>query len=82
MALKDDIAKIDIKVDKIDEKVDEMNVHMAEYNEQLKYHIHRTNILEKEHKGVMAHIHKVNGALKLIMSLGIIITIIKIIEVL
>lgn len=80
MALKDDLAKIDAKVDKLDDRLDSIDVHMAEYNEQLKIHIKRTEILEEEHKDVREHIAMVKGALKLVASSGIIIAIVKLIE--
>ena len=80
MALKDDIAKIDAKVDKLDDRLDSIDVHIAEYNEQLKYHIRRTDILEDEHKGVIKHISMVRGALTLLASSGIILAIAKLID--
>lgn len=80
MALKDDIQKIDIKVDKLDEKLDLIDNHLAVYNEQLKEHIRRTEILEEEVRPIAKFIAKFQGALTLIASSGIILGIAKLID--
>ena len=36
MALKDDIAKVEGKIDKMDDRLDKIDTHLAVYNEQLK----------------------------------------------
>lgn len=80
MALKDDLAKLDTKVDKLDDRLDKIDTHLAVYNEQLKIHIKRTEILEQDVAPIKDHVSKVNGALKLLASSGIILAIIKLIQ--
>ena len=89
--MKDQLDRIEAKLDKLDERADKVDVQLAEYNAQLKIHIKRNDNFEKklEHheshaakqmEPVLAHINKVNGALKLLASAGIILTIIKVLQ--
>lgn len=80
MAIKDDIHKLDNKVDKLDERLDKIDTHLAVYNEQLKIHIKRTELLENDVAPIKDHVSKINGALKLLASSGIILAIIKLIQ--
>ena len=77
---KEQLDRIEGKVDKLDERLDKHDVHLAKYNEQLEYHIKRTELLEGVVETVTTHINRVQGALKLFTSAGIILTIIKILE--
>lgn len=54
------------KLDKIQEDVSEIKTHLAVYNEQLKIHIRRSDLLEEQMAPVKKHVDMVNGALKLI----------------
>jgi len=80
MSTKDQLDRIEGKVDRLDERLDRHDVHLAEYNEQLKIHIKRTNILEVEVKSILKHVNMINGALKLIASVGIITAIVKLLQ--
>ena len=80
MALKDDLEKIDVKIDKIDDRLDKIDVHLAVYNEQLTEHIRRTEILENDVAPIKDHVSKVHGALKVIASSGILLGIIKLLQ--
>lgn len=80
--LKEQLNKIEKKVDNIDERIDSIDTHMAVYNQELKDHIRRTELLEEAVKPIQDHVSKVSGALKLLASTGIILTIIKVLEAL
>lgn len=80
MALKDDIAKVEGKIDKMDDRLDKIDTHLAVYNEQLKEHIRRTELLEADVEPIKVHVNKVHGALKLLGSVGILLGIIKLIQ--
>jgi chromosome segregation ATPase len=75
--MKDQLDRIEQKVDKLDERLDKHDTHLAVYNEQLKHHIKRTDLAESAIEKIMEHINKVNGALKLATSAGIILALIK-----
>jgi len=60
---------IEKKIDAIQEDVTEIKTHMAVYNEQLKIHIKRSDLLERKLEPVEKHVSMVNGALKL-LSVG------------
>lgn len=72
------------KVENIDTKLDSVDKHLAVYNEQLKVHIKRSELLEKEMKPVKNHVEFVNFVAKLISLLsfaaGIVITILTLLE--
>lgn len=80
MALKDDIKRVEVKVDKVDEKLDIIDNHMGVYNQQLKEHMRRTELLEEELKPIVKHVSMVQGALTVLTSSGIILGIIKLID--
>lgn len=52
----DHLNRIEGKIDKIDDRMDRVEVHMAVYNEQLKTHIKRTDLLEESVLPVVAHV--------------------------
>ena len=79
---KEQLDRIEAKVDKVDQRLDKVDTHMAVYNQELKDHIRRTELLEDAVKPIQEHVHKVTGALKVIASTGIILSIIKVLEVL
>lgn len=76
-----DCERIEVKLDSIDKRLDKIDVHLAIYNEQLKEHIRRTNLLEQEMKPVQEHVIAIKGIGKgiamLATSLGIILSILK-----
>lgn len=61
--MKDDLNRIENKLDKLDERLDNVDKHLSVYNEQLKYHIERTNLLESEVKPIKEHVHTVRNLL-------------------
>jgi len=61
--MKDEIEKLSIKLDKIDERIDSIDKGLAVYNSQLKFHIKRTDIIEKELKPLKTLFNKGQGVL-------------------
>lgn len=73
--------KIEQKLDKISEELAEINITLVEQNKDLKYHIHRTNLLEDHVKilenklnPIDKHISMVEGGLKLVGILATLTT--------
>ncbi len=64
------------KLDVIQKDVSEIKTHLAVYNEQLKIHIKRSELLEDKLEPVEKHVAMVSGALKLIGVLAMIASII------
>jgi len=58
------------KIDKLDDRLDKIDIHLAEYNTQLKIHIKRTEILEQDVKPISEHVSMMKGAGKLIGIIG------------
>lgn len=54
------------KLDKIQEDVTEIKTHLAVYNEQLKIHIKRSDLLEEKLEPVEKHVAMVTGVVKFI----------------
>jgi uncharacterized protein (UPF0335 family) len=73
--MKDELLNITRKVDKIDEKLNSIDTHLAVYNEQLKIHIKRTELLESDVEPIKKHVIQVSGSLKL---LGLLATVLAI----
>ena len=64
--------KLEGKIDKLDTRLDAIDVHLATYNEQLKIHIKRSEILEQELVPVKSHVALMNNLAKIVVFLGII----------
>ena len=64
--MKQDFERIHGKLDKFDERLDNIDTHLAVYNEQLKVHIKRTEMLEEDVAPIKDHVNQVKGAIKLI----------------
>ena len=62
--------KLEGKLDKLDERLDNVDKHLAVYNEQLGYHIRRTNILERKLEPVEDHVKFINGLIKVLLGIG------------
>jgi uncharacterized protein (UPF0335 family) len=73
--MKKELQDIAQKVDKLDEKLSSIDTHLAVYNEQLKIHIKRTEMLELDVEPIKRHVIQVSGSLKL---LGLIATMLAI----
>lgn len=69
------MAQLEDKIDKIQEDVGEMKTHMAVYNEQLKIHIKRSDLLEKRMQPVEDHVAAVNWSLRSVVWLSAVATI-------
>ena len=65
----DRLNRVELKVDKIDERLDSIDKNLAVYNEQLKIHIKRTNLLESEVKPIKDHVTQVRGVFKFLAFL-------------
>jgi archaellum component FlaC len=66
--------RIEERLDKVDEKLNSIDKHLAVYNEQLKEHIRRSNMLELEMKPVKAHVALMNSLAKILVALGAIVS--------
>lgn len=72
-----DFRKIDEKLDKIDSSITRIDITLAKQHESLKDHMRRTHLLEQSLKPVEKHVAMVNGALKFIGILAMIMGIIE-----
>ncbi len=70
--------RLENKIDKIIDKIGSIDTTLSAQHESLKIHIKRTDLLEKKVDAQEAYINKVTGALKLISSAGVIMTLIKV----
>jgi archaellum component FlaC len=61
--------KIYDKLDKIEQRLGNMDVHFAVYNQELKTHIKRTELLEKEVAPIKKHVNRVETVFWFITSL-------------
>jgi len=68
--------RIQNKLDSVDSKLGSIDTHMAVYNEELKEHIRRTELLENEVRPIKVHVLQVKGAFKLLTVLSIISTVV------
>jgi len=59
---------METKLDKINERLSSIDGHLAVYNEQLKNHIRRTELLEQKMEHVDTHVKMVNGIVKFLMG--------------
>ena len=71
-----ELDKIDRKLEKIDERIDNIDKHLAVYNSQLRFHIKRTDTLEKNIEPLRAHLIKTQGVLTFIGVLATIISVV------
>ena len=62
--MKNSLHNIEAKVNKLDDKLDSIDVHLAVYNEQLKVHIKRTEMLEEDMQPIKQHVHEVSVMFK------------------
>ena len=46
----ENLERLEKKLDKIDERIDQIDKHLAVYNAQLRFHIKRTDVLEKKYR--------------------------------
>ena len=70
-----ELEKIDRKLEKIDERIDSIDKHLAVYNSQLRFHIKRTDVLEKNIEPLKAHLNKTHGILTFIGIIATVITV-------
>ena len=70
-----DLDKIDRKLEKIDERIDNIDKHLAVYNSQLRFHIKRTDMLEKSMEPLKVHLNKTHGILPFIGVIATVITV-------
>ena len=70
-----ELDKIDTKLEKIDERIDNIDKHLAVYNSQLRFHIKRTDMLEKSMEPLKVHLNKTHGILTFIGVIATVITV-------
>ena len=63
LKMKNELEKLSDKLDKIDDRIDKIDKHLAVYNNQLEFHIKRTDIIEEELKPLRSNFFKVQGVL-------------------
>lgn len=64
------------KLDKLDERLDSVDKTLVKQEASLSEHIRRTELLEDDLKPVKAHVAQVNGAMKFIGLLSLVLGII------
>lgn len=64
------------KIDKLDDRLDNIDKHLAVYNQQLKEHIRRTTLLEKDVEPIKAHVAVVSSLSKTVTITSILLGII------
>lgn len=69
--------RIEEKLDKVADRLTSIDVTLGRQEEQLAYHIKRTDMLEEQLAPVKTHVAMVNGALKLVGILGVLGAIIE-----
>ena len=67
--------KLDSKIDKLDERLDSIDKTLVRQEEQLAYHIKRTNLLEADLKPVKRHVAHIEGVFKFLGIMATIATI-------
>ena len=58
-------------MDRIEDRLNSIDKHLAVYNEQLKYHIKRTDLLEEDLKPIKSHVVLMNNIAKIVIFLGV-----------
>jgi len=76
-----DCKRIEDKLENIDGRLDKIDIHLAVYNEQLKEHIRRTNILETKVEPIERHVIALQGLAKALglasVALGVALSLLK-----
>lgn len=75
--VKYDADRLNDQLDKLDARLDNIDIHMAEIKKDLKYHILRTDKLEDRVLPIESHVLMVNGGLKLLGVLAIVMGLIE-----
>lgn len=79
--MKEFTEKIDKKLDNIDQRLDNIDTKLAVYNEQLKIHIKRTEMLERDVSPIKDHVNQLKGIAKFttftIATVGVLAAIIQ-----
>jgi len=71
-----ELDKLDEKLEKIDERIDSIDKHLAVYNSQLRFHIKRTDMLERDIEPLKIHLNKTHGILTFIGVIATVITVV------
>lgn len=61
------------KLDEMDKRIDNIDITLAKQHVSLEEHIKRTNLLEEQLKPVNKHVDMVNGALKLLGFIAVLL---------
>ena len=69
--------RLESKIDHVVEKINSIDTTLAAQHESLKYHIKRTDLLERQVKPIEAHVNRINGALALISATGVVYAVVK-----
>lgn len=64
-------------MNEIHERLASIDKHLAVYNEQLKNHIRRTELLEEKMETVDTHVKMVNGVFKFILGVAAVSALLK-----
>ena len=71
-----ELDKLDEKLEKIDKRIDSIDKHLAVYNSQLRFHIKRTDMLERDIEPLKIHLNKTHGILTFIGVIATVITVV------
>lgn len=77
MSSDEKLIRIENKIDNLSDKIASIDVTLAAQHESLKYHIKRTDLLEKELTPIKKHSVMFQGMLKLLVYVGIVAGIIE-----
>lgn len=61
----------------LEKRLASIDKNLAVYNQQLEYHIHRTDLLEEKLEHVDTHVKMVNGVFKFLLGLAVISGIVR-----
>ncbi len=68
--------RIHDKLDRIEQRLNNIDVTLAVNTESLKEHIKRTNLLEAAMEPIKAHVNRVDGALRFLGIVSLIVAIV------
>jgi hypothetical protein len=73
----EDSRRLEDKLDKVVDSISEIQVTLASQAGDLKYHIHRTDLLEEQMKPVQSHVNELKGIVKMLKVLALLATILE-----
>lgn len=62
--IKEQLSRIETKVDALDGRLDNMDIRFAKYNSELEFHVARVTQVEDELLPIASHVTEIRGAAK------------------